>query len=516
MDGDQPLNRANEVSDLIDAVKALIIPFIARADESAPFRATGQAPPPSTTGIPTPPGNALIQGDLLAPADLHQRLKDILPAGEGLGKDGLTAAISQILDYSVNTWDQGFLDKLYSSTNAVGVVAEMLLAVLNTNVHVYSVSPALTILEKVTSKSLARQFGFDGPHAGGVTVAGGSGSNLTSLVIARSTLYPNTKACGNGVYEFVVFTSEHGHYSVEKAAAICGIGKSNVWQVPVDASGRMVPAGLRALVQQARRQGFTPLYVNATAGTTVLGSFDPFEDISAVCRAENLWLHVDASWGGCAVFSPAHRDRLLRGVWLADSVTVNPHKMANVPMSCSFLLGPDMRVFHAANKTAADYLFHGDDGGGGEEVYDLADLTLQCGRRADSLKLALSWVYYGPRGYERQVDHAYDMAVLLATEVQQRRDFTLVSENPPPCLQVCFYYKYSEVGEENTRRTAGIVRRLRGRGFMVDYASFHDSIKDRPKGSFFRVVVNVQTRRETVVGLVKALEEVGQEVESQP
>lgn len=423
--------------------------------------------------------------------------------------------ISQILNYSVNTWDQGFMDKLYSSTNAVGVVAEMLLSVLNTNVHVYSVSPALTIVEKITAKALARQFGFDGPHAGGVTNTGGSGSNLTSLLIARSTLFPNTKACGNGVYEFVLFTSEHGHYSVEKAAIACGIGKRNVWPVPVDASGRMDPARLRALIQQARRQGFTPLYVNATAGTTVLGSFDPFEEVSAVCRDEKVWMHVDASWGGPAVFSPAQRARSMRGVWLADSLTVNPHKMLNVPVSCSFLLGPDMRVFHKANRTSADYLFHGAEGENGGEVYDLADLTMQCGRRGDSLKLALSWIYYGPKGFERQVDQAFELAGLLATEIQTRPQFTLVSENPTPCLQVCFYHNYSEDGEANTRRTVEMVTRLRGRGFMVDYASFKDTRKDAHKGSFFRVVINVQTRRETVLGLVRALEEVGEEVESQ-
>ncbi|ROW00082.1 hypothetical protein VSDG_03539 [Cytospora chrysosperma] len=513
--GAEPLNRANEVSELIDAVKSLVVPFIARADDNASFRASGRAPP-STTGTPSEPGNALIHGDILAPTDLHRHLQDMLPTGEGLGKDGLTAVISQILNHSVNTWDQGFMDKLYSSTNAVGVVAEMLLAVLNTNVHVYSVSPALSIVEKVTARALARQFGLDGPHAGGVTNTGGSGSNLASLLIARSTLFPNTKACGNGVYEFVVFTSEHGHYSVDKAATACGIGRRNVWRVPVDEAGRMVPDRLRALVQQARRQGFTPLYVNATAGTTVLGSFDPLEDISAVCRDEGLWMHVDASWGGPAAFSPAQRQQL-RGAGLADSITVNPHKMLNVPVSCSFLLGPDMRVFHRANRTNADYLFHGADGGGEDgEVYDLADLTMQCGRRGDSLKLALSWIYYGPKGFERQVDHAFEMAALLATGIQQKQQFTLVSENPPPCLQVCFYHDYTDGdGDVNTRRTVEMVRRLRGRGFMVDYASFKDSRKDAHKGSFFRVVVNVQTRRETVLGLVKALEEVGEEVKSQ-
>jgi hypothetical protein len=44
--------------------------------------------------------------------------------------------VQKILKYSVNTWDQGFLDKLYASTNAVGVVSELILSVLNTNVSI--------------------------------------------------------------------------------------------------------------------------------------------------------------------------------------------------------------------------------------------------------------------------------------------------------------------------------------------------------------------------------------------
>lgn len=460
----------------------------------------------------------MIQGDLLPPAQLQARLRDVLPAGEGTGKDGLLAAISQILTYSVNTWDQGFLDKLYSSPTPVGVVAEMLLASLNTNVHVYSVSPALTVLEKLTARYLAGLFGLAGSHAGGVTIAGGSASNLTSLVIARNTLHPETKTAGNGNKHFVVFTSEHGHYSVEKAAGIVGLGKDAVVLVPVDASGRMDATQLASLVQKSRDEGKTPFYVNATAGTTVLGSFDPFEEISVVCKREKIWMHVDASWGGSVVFSPAQRAAKLRGVHLADSVTVNPHKMMNVPVTCSFLLGPDMRIFHAANRIDAPYLFHGDDSDDDDDtdqVWDLADLTLQCGRRGDALKLALSWVYYGPAGFARQVDHAFEMASVLATEIQKRASFTLVSEDPPPCLQVCFYHQYSELEEENTKHTVEMVKRLKGRGFMMDYASFHDSRSKEEgsfKGSFFRVVVNIQTRKETVLGLVRALEEVGKEL----
>jgi hypothetical protein len=43
--------------------------------------------------------------------------------GNGKGKEGLLATVEQVLKYSVNTWDQGFLDKLYSSTNAVRLLS---------------------------------------------------------------------------------------------------------------------------------------------------------------------------------------------------------------------------------------------------------------------------------------------------------------------------------------------------------------------------------------------------------
>ncbi|KAJ4292950.1 Glutamate decarboxylase 2 [Collariella sp. IMI 366227] len=426
--------------------------------------------------------------------------------------DEVEHTIQDVLKYSVNTWDQGFMDKLYASTNPVGVATELLLGVLNANVHVYHVSPALTVIEKHTATTFANLFGFTGPRAGGVTCQGGSSSNLTSIVIARNALYPQCKTLGNACVPggFVLFTSEHGHYSVEKAAVTCGMGSSSVWTVPVDSTGRMNPSALRSLIQRAKSEGRTPLYVNATAGTTVYGSYDPFSAISAICTEFNLWMHIDASWGGPAIFSPTHRHKLT-GSHLANSLTVNPHKMLNCPVTCSFLLGPDMAVFHRANTLPAGYLFHApavepltngtipngcgrseDPNRDIPEVWDLADLTLQCGRRADSLKLALSWIYHGAAGFARQIDGAFATAAYLANIIAAHEDFVLVSENPPPCLQVCFYYapggKMAETKEENTGRTRRMVGELVKRGYMVDYAPGE-------RGSFFRVVVNCQTVR---------------------
>lgn len=397
-------------------------------------------------------------------------------------------------------------------------------------VHVYQVSPALTLIEKQTSLALAKLFGLSGAHAGGISQPGGSAANSSSIVIARNTLYPETKTQGLGNHKFVLFTSAHGHYSLEKAAQMFGFGSSAVRSVGVDASGRMRADLLDAAITAAKDAGETPFYVNATAGTTVLGSYDPLDEIAPICKKHKLWLHVDGSWGGPVVFSAKHKYKL-KGIEHVDSIGVTPHKMLAVPMTCSFLLGADMRQFQKAMTLPAGYLFHDaddDDNEGAEdasavdtadpnshpgleskgcakESWDLADLTPQCGRRGDSLKLALSWIYYGSAGFEKLVDAAFDAAAYLASLVAETEHFTLVSENPPPCLQVCFYYGRKSDVKINSKTTEEIARRLIPRGFMIDYAPGEE-------GKFFRVVVNGGTRRETCEGLVKAIEEIGRDL----
>jgi len=145
-----------------------------------------------------------------------------------------------------------------------------------------------------------------------------------------------------------LFTSEHGHYSLEKAAQILGLGSDGVRSVPVNGAGRMKVGDLERMVLESKERGETPFYVNATAGTTVLGSFDPLDEIADVCQRHGLWMHVDGSWGGSVVFNEEIAKERLRGVERADSVAVNPHKMLGVPLTCSFLLGKDMRQFWKA------------------------------------------------------------------------------------------------------------------------------------------------------------------------
>lgn len=196
-------------------------------------------------------------------------------------------------------------------------------------------SPALTLIEKTVARRFANLFGFDGPHAGGISQPGGSGANLTALVTARNALFPESKVRGiSGSKQPVLFTSAHGHYSFEKAANVCGLGSAAAIAVAVDETGCMVPADLERKIADARDAGNAPFFVNATAGTTVLGSYEDLEAIGRICKREGVWFHVDASWGGPAIFSKRHRIKL-QGSHLADSITVNPHKMSKSPRARS-------------------------------------------------------------------------------------------------------------------------------------------------------------------------------------
>uniref|UniRef100_A0A060T3R8 ARAD1C35882p n=1 Tax=Blastobotrys adeninivorans TaxID=409370 RepID=A0A060T3R8_BLAAD len=444
-----------------------------------------------------------------SPKELDAKLNLSLPA-EGQGLEGLIKDADQLLENSVVTWNAGFLDKLYASTNPVGIASDMLLSILNTNSHVFTVSPAMTLIENKVGHEYAKLFGFTDRHSGGLTFPGGSYSNFTSVTIARSMLYPETKEEGN-FKKLALFASNHCHYSVEKAAIFCGMGSKSLFKVKVNKAGQMLVEDLEAQIKRSIELGYTPFYINSTAGTTVYGSFDDFNAIADIAAKYKMWLHVDGSWGGNVVFSQKQRVKL-NGVERANSITVNPHKMLGVPTTCSFLLVPDKRILQTANSLNAPYLFHNRDDSQ-EELYDLADGTMGCGRRPDAVKLYMGWRWYGTEGYGKRIDHAFALAEYFARKVNDAKDFVLVSELPPPCLQICFFYapggKLNDNADANSQLTREIVEELhRRQRFLVDFAPDADG-----RGEFFRVVVNSPVvTSETIDALMEEIESIGKKL----
>lgn len=490
---DLEVNRAEELDQLLTLIHPKIVSYVAQAD----------------------PTSTQYKADSIGTYHAPQELKKIFTEDEGLlqkgvrhSKEELFKHIDNVLKYSVNTWNPGFLDKLYASTNPIGVISDIILSVLNTNSHVYTVSPVLSVLENYIGKKYARQFWPNSESAGGLTFAGGSWSNITALQIARSLKFPDTKLNGNGTHKFAVYASKHCHYSVEKAAILLGLGSKNVFKVDINDDGTMNIDSLQRTVEDSVSLGYEPLFINATAGTTVFGSFDDLESISNVAKKHNAWFHIDGSWGGNVIFLKKYSNRL-KGCHLANSITSNPHKMLGTPTTCSFLLLPEVSNFQKANSLSAPYLFHGREND--EENHDLADGTMGCGRRADSFKFYLTWLYYGYEGLQNRVDHAFSIVQYLVKKIHETKGFELVIEDPQ-CLQVCFYYTPEGYkGEDISEVTRYVSRELHKRGkYLVD---FSPNTAAKKQDEFFRVVFNSPILTDKIVDdLVESIIEIGHDL----
>lgn len=531
-----------------------VVSFIRSADEDATALPRGHGRQICGDG----PRTVLIEQH--TPQELRCLLPLSLPS-TGLGTSGFSATVASILQYSVNTSSPGFLDKLYSSPSPPGIVAELVSSTLNANSHVYTVSPAATLVEKHVGVELAQLFGLPAPLAGGITVPGGAAANTTALLVARNLRFPELKETGVGSLPrpLAIFISEEAHFSVVNAVQILGMGTQSIRKVATTVGGAMDPLILEAEIQAAVAQGHIPFFIVATAGTTVRGAYDPLSACGELAYRYGAWFHVDACWGGAAIFSEKLKHKL-SGSELADSVAFNPHKMLGVPLTCSFLLARDLRTFRYANRLSAGYLFHDDEEltevddlgpmngissdtkpphangvdptnagwrsttvlshiPNPEAILDLASLTPQCGRRPDALKLYFHWRYYGKKGMAQQVESAFAVAQYLASLVANEPELRLVGDLNVPCSQVCFYYsdhrfasfrtssEREEEARHNSRITRMIVSRLLTRGWMVDYAPGNG--KEGERGEFLRVVCNRLTSEGVAKGLVRAVMDIG-------
>ncbi|KAK6183173.1 hypothetical protein SNE40_010702 [Patella caerulea] len=341
----------------------------------------------------------------------------------------------ETLKYCVRTGHPRFFNQLSTGLDVIGVAGEWLTAVSNTNMFTYEVAPVFTLMEEVILKRMMNLIGWE--HGDGIFAPGGAVSNLYAVLLARQRYLPQAKLNGmNGCGEAVVFTSKQSHYSIKRAAVILGIGSNNVIYIDCDQRGKMLIKDLEDKILAAKQSGKIPLLVNGMAGTTVLGVYDPLEEIGEICEKYGIWFHVDGAWGGSSLLSRDHR-HLLHGIERADSMTWNPHKMMGVPLQCSAILTKHKGVLEEANQMNANYLFQKDKNY--DTSYDTGDKTIQCGRHNDVFKLWLMWRAKGDAGFEDQLNKNFDLSKYMLEKVRVRDGFHLVIEEIE-APNVCFWY----------------------------------------------------------------------------
>ncbi|KAF2893120.1 hypothetical protein ILUMI_13053, partial [Ignelater luminosus] len=209
-----------------------------------------------------------------------------------------------------------FFNQLSCGLDLVSMAGEWLTATANTNMFTYEIAPVFILMETVVMTHMREIIGKGWAEGDSIFAPGGSISNLYAFLAARHKMFPQYKEKGINALpgQLVMFTSDQSHYSIKSCASVCGLGTDNCVMVPTDIHGRLIPAELERLILERKAKGHIPFFVNATSGTTVLGAFDPISEIADICDKYNMWLHVDAAWGGGLLLSKKYRHPRLTGI----------------------------------------------------------------------------------------------------------------------------------------------------------------------------------------------------------
>ncbi len=362
---------------------------------------------------------------------------------------------------------------------------------LNQNVTAWRSGPAAVTLERLVVGWLAEAVGcrgFTGSLAGG-----GSSANTMGLAMARESRLPANE---EGAQPAMVYASDEVHMSIPKAVALLGIGRKNLRLIATDDQFRMIPAELEKQIEADQREGKKAIAVVASAGTVNTGAIDPLAEIADVCRRYNLWLHVDGAYGALAALAAPEK---FRGLELADSLSLDPHKWLYQPLDCGCLLYREAKHAQQAFAHSGDYarVLSRDP----VEGFAFFEESMELSRRFRALKLWLSLRYHGLDAFGEAIRADLQHARLLAELVRANPNLELLA--PVELSAVCFRVLRAGASDaELNELNAAVLKRVIERGRVyISNASI------RGKFALRACFVNHRTTEEDVRAVVEEVVE---------
>jgi glutamate/tyrosine decarboxylase-like PLP-dependent enzyme len=376
-----------------------------------------------------------IENGPIVPSVTPEQIRDHLSRydfTEPVPLEEVGADVEQMMrEWHVQVTHPRYLGLFNPSVTFPAIVADTLVAMYNPQLATWRTSPAANEIERHTLAWLAARFGFPDNALASFT-SGGSEANLSAVIVALTRAFPQYGE--HGLRRLpeppALYLTGDAHHGFNKIAHMTGLGRNALRTVATDCRFRMDVEDLARRVAEDRKNGIAPFMVVGTAGTTTAGVIDPLPELVRFCRSENLWLHVDAAWGGAAIISPRLKGHLA-GMESADSITCDAHKWFSVPMGAGmFFCRQPGAVTHAFSsetsfmpaKTAGP-------------VVDPYTTSVQWSRRFIGLKLFLALAQYGEAGYAGMIEHQARMGDVLR-ESLRAAGWRIVNDTPLPL--VCF------------------------------------------------------------------------------
>lgn len=371
-----------------------------------------------------------------------------IPTDPKFVSDYADEIMQNLVAHSVHTAAPSFIGHMTSALPYFVLPLSKMMVGLNQNLVKIETSKAFTPLERQVlgmmhhlvyqqSNDFYDQWMHSANHSLGAFCSGGTVANITALWIARNRLLqPSgefkgitregmTKALRfYGYDDLAILVSDRGHYSLGKTADLLGIGRDNIISIPTDEHHKVDVAAMRATAAKLAQQNIKVMAIVGVAGTTETGNVDPLTELAALACELNCHFHVDAAWGGASLLSNKYR-HLLKGIELADSVTIDAHKQMYVPMGAGMVLFKDPELAKAIVHHAEYILRVGSK--------DLGSQTLEGSRPGMAMLVHACLQIIGRDGYEILINNSLEKARYFATIIEQHKDFELVTA-PELCL----------------------------------------------------------------------------------
>jgi glutamate/tyrosine decarboxylase-like PLP-dependent enzyme len=355
-----------------------------------------------------------IQAGPITPAVTQDEIRAHLESRFDFSKpaplDQVVAEVEQML----SAWDVQITHPRYfglfnPAVTLASVIADTLVALYNPQLASWRTSPAANEIERFTLDWFAEKFGLPSSTFGAFT-SGGAEANLTAVVVALTRAFPDLG--DEGLRSLpgtpAVYLTNESHHSFSKVAHMTGLGRRSLRTVATDADLRMNLADLEKRIAEDRLNGFIPLMVVGTCGTTAAGAIDPLPELGRFCHRSGIWFHIDAAWGGAAILAPSLRG-CLAGIDTADSITCDAHKWFSVPMGCG--------MFFCRHRESVVQAFHAEaaymPAKSSTFALDPYTSTVQWSRRFIGLKLFLSLAHHGSEAQTAMIEHQICMGDLL-------------------------------------------------------------------------------------------------------
>lgn len=350
-----------------------------------------------------------------------------LKYSEGISiNEVLSEVHEKISKHAVNSRHKWAAAHMVPPPATISVIADLLIGAMNQCAFVWEEAPLAAILETEVIRWMANRIGF-GSRATGLLTSGGTMSNCLTTYLALKRV---KKLLVQDVSQYCIVASDQAHFSIEKAAALTGLGADAVIRVATDSQGRLHPGQVRNIAKQIKDSGRIPFLFICTAGTTNTGALEPIDEILLVAREFQAWCHVDAAHGGLVCLSDK-KDKSL-DLWPeADSVSWDPHKSLYVSYAVGALILQDQTML-------APLKFNGEYALKEGECFDAGNYHLEGSRRFEALKLWMSIKHFGIGGFSSIINHTLSLAKEIAERIRSLDDFVLITE--PDTNIVCFRF----------------------------------------------------------------------------